>query len=253
MTSCFRRALLALAASLAVTPVVAFAQEKAGDKVELFQAMADKQIEVKYIPKNAEEARVIIKNKTNKPLNIELPEAFAGVPVLAQAGFGGAGGGAAGGQVGGGGFGGGGGGAGGAGGGQGGGFFMNVAPEKQGEIKVATLCLEHGKPDPRPAMAYEIKPLASVISDPATQELVKMFGKGQLNHASAQAAAWHLANKMSWEELSAKRIKRASGASYPYFHAADLQAAMAIANAARIQGEQSRQNQIESGAISNSR
>jgi hypothetical protein len=251
MTSCFRRALLALAASLAVTPVV-WAQDKAGDKVELFKAMADKQIEVKYIPKNAEEARVIIKNKTNKPLNVELPEAFAGVPVLAQAGFGGAGGaGGAGGQVGGGGFGGaGGGGAGGGGAGGGGGFFMNVAPEKQAEIKVATLCLEHGKPDPRPAMAYEIKPLASVISDPATQELVKMFGKGQLGHAAAQAAAWHLANKMSWEELSAKRIKRASGASYPYFDPRDLQAAMAIANAARTQGQQ---NAVETGAVSNSR
>ena len=73
-------------------------------------------IEVQFIPKNAEEARVLVKNKTKQPLRIEMPAAFAGVPVLAQFGGGGMGGGG----MGGGGMGGGGGGQG-MGGGMGGG------------------------------------------------------------------------------------------------------------------------------------
>src|SRR5687768_9988684 len=80
--------------------------------VEMFAAMEEGQIEVKIIAKDSTEANVLIKNKSGKPLNVQLPEAFAAVPVLAQ--FGGQqGGGQQGGggnQGGGGGFGGGGGG-----------------------------------------------------------------------------------------------------------------------------------------------
>ncbi|MEX0819292.1 MAG: hypothetical protein WD070_06855, partial [Pirellulaceae bacterium] len=85
-------------------------------KVGLFEAMDSGEVEVRFIPKDATEANVLIENKTDKPLTIKFPEAFAGVPVLAQ--FGGGGGGFGGG-LGGGGLGGGGGGGLGGGGGQG--------------------------------------------------------------------------------------------------------------------------------------
>ena len=49
-------------------------------------------------------------------------------------------------------------GGGGMGGGGGGGFF-NIPAEKVGQFKVQTVCLEHGKKDPRPAIPYEIKPI----------------------------------------------------------------------------------------------
>src|SRR5690606_4769250 len=61
--------------------------------VEFFQAMKDGQLNVKFIPENDEAANVLIENKTDKPLNVKLPEAFAGVPVLAQLGGMGGGGG----------------------------------------------------------------------------------------------------------------------------------------------------------------
>ena len=59
--------------------------------VEMFEAIEKKQVEVQYIPKDATQANVLIKNKTDKPLKIQLPAAFAGVPVLAQFGGGGMG------------------------------------------------------------------------------------------------------------------------------------------------------------------
>lgn len=202
--------------------------------VELFGAMEAGQLEVKFIPKSSLEANLLIENKTSEPLNIKLPKAFAGVPVLAQ--FGGGGGfggqrgggfgGGGGGQSVGGGFGGGGGGIGG--GGFGGGGQFNVPAERVGKLEVPCVCLEHGKPEPRPAMEYEIKPIEEFTKDPAVAELLKMFGKGQLNHAAAQAAAWHLANGMSFEELAAKRIIRAGGTTYPYFHPNAIRAAIEI-------------------------
>ena len=53
-------------------------------KVELFAAIKAKQIDVKIIAKDDREARVTIKNNTRQPLHIDLPAAFAAVPVLAR-------------------------------------------------------------------------------------------------------------------------------------------------------------------------
>ena len=223
-TRFFRCLAFALAIALLPGAVSAAEIEKKTEakNVELFAAMKAEQIAVKYIPKDETQARLIIENKTDQPLNIELPEVFAGVPVLAQFGT-------QGGQGTGGGFGGGGagGGAGGAGGGAGGGFF-SVPAEKVMDIKVATLCLEHGKPDPRPQAAYEIRPIESFTTNKAVQELCRVFGAKQLPRDAAQAAAWHLANNMSWEELANKRIKRANGTSYPYFSQQALQIAYKV-------------------------
>ena len=55
--------------------------------VDMFASMLAGDIDVKLIPKDATEATLVFKNKTKKPLAIRLPEAAAGVPVLAQIGF----------------------------------------------------------------------------------------------------------------------------------------------------------------------
>lgn len=202
--------------------------------VELFAAIEAGEVEAKLIPKDSTQCRVLITNKTDRPLNVALPETFAGVPVLAQFGGGGGGmgmGGMGGGQGMGGGFGGM-GGMGGMGGGGGGGGFFNIPAEQVGQIKGTTVCLEHGKPEPRPAMAYEIKPLESLTDKPAVHELCRMVGSGQVDQRAAQAAAWHLNNGMSWAELCAKRLRYANGASQPYFHPQELRAAIQISQAA---------------------
>ena len=62
-----------------------------------------------------------------------------------------------------------------------GGGIMNVAPEKVGQCKVTTVCLEHGKAEPREAIPYEIKPLETVTTNPGVRELCQMLGNGQLN------------------------------------------------------------------------
>jgi len=199
--------------------------------VEMFEAIESKEIEVKLIPKDDTESRVLIKNNTKKPLNVQLPDAFAGRPVLAQVGGGLGGGGSSGGganQSVGGGIGGGIGG----GGGMGGGGMFSVPPEQVGQFKVATVCLEHGKKEPRPNIPYEIVKIEEVTTDPAVKELLTVFGKNRLSQRATQAAAWHLANGMSWQELAAKRIVHINGTSESWFNAQEIQAGMEFATIA---------------------
>jgi hypothetical protein len=206
--------------------------------VEMFAAINSDEIEVRLIPKDDTESRVLIKNKTKKPLNVKLPAAFAGVPVLAQnlggarGGRGGAGGAGGGGQSMGGGMGGGMMG----GGGMGGGMF-NVAPEQVGQFKVATVCLEHGKKEPRPQIPYVIAPLDTVTTKPGVKELLVAMGRGRLNQRATQVAAWHLANGLTWQQLATKRIEHLNGTSEPWFSPQEIQAGMRLAQAAMVEAQ----------------
>ncbi len=201
-------------------------QPAPAEKVELFAAIAQQQISVKFIPKNSTQANVLIENKTNKPLSIQLPAAFAAVPVLGQAaapagggnttntqpqpmggGFGGMGGM-------------------GMGGGMGGGGFFNIAPERVAQLQVPGVCLDHGKAEPRPAIPYEIKPLETVTTKEGVRETLALLAEGRVNQRVAQIVAWHLVNGMSFEELAAKRLQFANGTSQPYFSAAEIKAGM---------------------------
>lgn len=237
-------ALLMIALSAGVALAAKKSRESAASApeatVEFFTAMDEGQLDAKFIAKNDRAARVIITNKTKQPLQVQMPAAFAGVPVLAQIGGGRGGGGFGGGGRGGGGFGGGGGsqqsvgggfggGGGGLGGGGGGGIF-SIPPEQTAKINVPVVCLDHGLRNPSSSRPYKIVPADEHIDRPAVIELLKAFGSGELDHQSVQAAAWHLNNDLSWQELAAKlQGTRRSPSRPPYFTRQQIQAAMAYA------------------------
>ncbi len=250
-----------VAAAVAAMPLFALAAapEKAGPEkkavnvkvptnvVELFAGMESGEIEVKVFPKDATKGTVTIKNNTDKPLTIKVPAALAGVPVLGQLGCpgGGLGGGGGGNNNGGGnqGFGGGMmggmGGMGGMMGGMGGGMF-NIAPEKVAKIKLVTVCLDHGKDDPNPHVEYQLVPIESYAKDPAVAEVIKLMVAGKLDQHSAQAAAWHLQNGLSWHELATKvGAKHLNGSIEPYFTAVHLKRALAATKLAQQKAEAS--------------
>ena len=218
--------------------------------LEMFAAMEAGQIEVRIIPKDATVANIRIKNLTEKPIHLKLPEAFASVPVLAQmggmggGGMGGGGGGGGGGQAGGGGMGGGGMG----GGGMGGGGMMNVPAEKTRKFKVQTVCLEHGKPDPNPRMKYKIVPLEQFTDKEDVRVLCEALGYHQVSQNTAQAAAWHMMDGLSWDELAAKnRMESKYTGNVSWFSPIELRAAYnVVARAARIAEERS-EKQSETG------
>jgi hypothetical protein len=217
-----------------------------GELVGIFSGIEQGQLEVQLIPKDSTKGRLLVKNKTDKPLNVQLPEAFAGVPVLAQfpnfnqpnfdqnnvpqvLGIGP---------------------------GQGRNNFMNpmmnlgpnmrgpnvgpnlgpgpvfnIAPEKVGKLKLTAVCLEHGKPNPGPRIKYQIEPIGSVTDKAGVAELCGMLGRGEVSQRTAQLAAWHLNNELSWEKLAGIRQKVTFG-TRPTYTRQELQAAKKAAEKA---------------------
>ena len=187
---------------------------------EMFAAMDAGQIDVKFIPINATKANVLVKNLTDKPMNLKLPAAFAGVPVLAQFG-GGMGGGGMGGM--------GGGGMGGGGMGGGGGGGQSMGGGMGGGGMGGGVCLEHGKPDPNPKMAYKIVPIEQFTDSSNVRLVCEALGNGLITQNTAQAAAWHLMDKMSWRELAQKnRVESRYTGTIRWFSPLELKTAMLV-------------------------
>jgi hypothetical protein len=132
-----------------------------------------------------------------------------------------------------------GGGLGGMGGGMGmpGGAF-SVPPEKTKVVRVGTVCLEHGKKEPSSRMAYKLVTLDTFSTDPKLQALLANFGRGGMPQKVAQAATWHVANGLTWDQLAAKKIDRLGRPDDAWFTQAELllahrSVAMAVEQAAK--------------------
>jgi hypothetical protein len=147
---------------------------------------------------------------------------------------------------------GGGGGGGGVGGGGGGGVF-NIPPGRTGRLEVKTVCLEEGKPDPKSRIEYVIQPLDALNSDPKIYEMIRMLANNEISQPAAQAAAWHITDGLSWQELLVKnRVERMDGSYIRYFHPDHLRFAQQIVVAAaeradaRAKAEREYQTKTES-------
>ena len=221
--------------SQALEPAAVELEDLKSEALDLFDAIDDGVVEAKFIARSSSKGRLILTNKTAKEINVMVPEAFAGVPVLHQRGGGGGGLGGGGGgggnqSVGGG------GGGGGLGGGGGGGF--NIAPEDIGRIDVPLVCLDHGLKDPSSNKPYEIRPIEDVVESPALVEIVKAYANGELPYGASQAAVWNINSKVSWIDLSSKLTgTKRNLVREPYFSSAEIRAAIAIVHRAESMTE----------------
>lgn len=186
------------------------------EQVELFKAIEAGQITVRLIPKSAAGGNVLIENKTDQPISVKIPDVVAGVSIhsqlgnqgLGNPGLGNGGGGNQGApqQLGGGigqGQGNANGPAGAPGQGNGQGFF-SIPADKVVSLPFNSVCLEHGKPEPTSNSKYTLVPISRVSRDPALHQLLTVVAAGKTDPKSVQAAAWHLANKMSFQTLAEK-------------------------------------------------
>lgn len=249
------------------------------DMVELFEAMKAGQIDVRFIPADEKKANVLITNKTAKMLHLEIPEAIAAVPVLAQfaqgggqgfgQGFGQNGGGGGGGanQAVGGGFNlGGGGGGNGLGNGFANGFgnggggrrqfggpgmgFMRIPPEKTRKVTATTVCLEYGKPEPHPRITYQLIPIEQFTDNPEVAAVCRDLGTGSIDQLTAQAIAWHLSSELSWDKLaSLNRVESRYLGNIRRFHSSTLKRAKSWLEDRRSNSEVSSSSSSESSSF----
>jgi hypothetical protein len=91
-------------------------------------------------------------------------------------------------------------------------------------------------------------PIESHVKRPAVVELIKAFGRGELQHGAAQAAAWHLNSDVSWAALAAKLQGTERSLVRPsYFSRQEMQAAMAYAGEASRRGQLAEMQQPSTG------
>lgn len=200
---------------------------------DVFAAIEAGDLEVGVVPRDAKRLTIQLKNKTDRPLTIQMPPALAAAPILAQqpglfplpgGGFpnqnqGGqqapqqlglpGGQGNNGGNP----F-----------GGNNGGIF-NIPAGRAIKIKADCVCLEYGKPEPDTRMKYELKPLAAVCDKPELVTVLQSLGKEQIDQRVAQAAAWHLTNDLSWDKLVTLVERQVGGVKEMQFQTSEVAAA----------------------------
>lgn len=190
-------------------------------QIDLFEAISSGDVSVRVIPKSANGGRVLIENKSDQPLTVKVPEAVAAVSIHSQFANGPGGNQAQGlfgltkigeaneggpqqlggvvvpeigkGQPAGNGP--------GLGQGIGQGLF-SIPAEAVISLRFNSVCLEHGKPEPTSNSKYTLIPVSRISRDPVLYQLLTVVGTGKVDQQAAQAAAWHLANRISFQELS---------------------------------------------------
>ncbi|QDT52388.1 hypothetical protein Pan44_03980 [Caulifigura coniformis] len=262
--------LLAVCASAfaadAKRPITKLSYDPSLPQVELFDGLDSGTLTAKLIPQSQFGGKVLITNTSKTPVSVKLPDAVVGVQVFPQGlggmggmggmggGMGGMGGGMGGmgggmgGQMMGGGMGGGmggmgggmggmGGGMGGMGGGGGGGFF-SIPAERTVSVPLNSVCLEHGKANPNSRMTYRIVRPSEVSDRPELPELLKLVGNNKIDRGTAQAAAWHIASGMTWEQIAAEKWDHIGRPDSPYFSADQLMNARLVVSDVKVKARE---------------
>lgn len=250
--SCLSLCLLTTSLATAKQPIRKLKYDTTIPAVDLFEAIDKGLVETTVVAKSVNEASLFVTNKSDNAVSVRLPQAVVAVQVLKQffpqgnnnnglnqggnRGQGGAaqplGAGPQGnnnnanngpGQN-----------------GPGNGFnnnqgnnFFSVPSQKTVQVPLRTLCLAHGRPEPRAKMTYRLVKLEDYTGDRVLQETLKLFASGQTDTQSAQAAVWHLTDKMSWDDLRAKQIDRIGLDPVLYFDGKHVDNAEKLIDSAR--------------------
>jgi hypothetical protein len=111
---------------------------------------------------------------------------------------------------------------------------FTVFPAKSRVVRIATVCLDHGKREPNARVPYRMVALDVCSSDPRLADVLECLSRGVLTQKVAQAATWHLSSGRTWEQLAVEVIEMAGGADpdVRVFSPAELLAAKQFVEAA---------------------
>lgn len=223
-------------------PVTQPKYDPSAPRVEFFDGLDNQSIAAELRPKNEFGGNVFIRNLTDKPITVVLPDAVVGLHVHPQFGLnqgnqrnqgfqngpnGGQGMGAGQNQP-----------VSGAMGNPGGtGIGQNAGQQNFFSIPAAatvrlpfhSVCLEHGKATPTPRNTYQLVRTEQYSDKPELKAISRAIAEGKLDRQSIQAAAWHINSDMTWDQLAAKKFDRAAADNTPYFTRSQLAAARGLA------------------------
>lgn len=208
-------------------------------QVKLFDGIKSQKLSVRVAPFSAYKSSVFIKNLTQQPLTVKVPEAVSSVHVLKQVD-------------------------------PNNGFLQalqnntqqqtgnsqsvggnltpvgnnqnfdfqglfTIPPEKTVRLRLQSVCLEHGKPSPSSLKTYELRPIETQVQDKTLILLLKKFNPRYDDWEMMQAIAWHLSSHMEWQELAKQRKHRTVAGGVPLFSTAQLLAAKKIVEMAKVE------------------
>lgn len=110
--------------------------------------------------------------------------------------------------------------------------FFSILPGKTVQLQLRSVCLSYGRPDPMPAMKYKLVRVEDQVSNPALQELLAGINE-RSDRDAVQAAAWHLANGLSWEQIANLSNQRLPGVFTPMFTAGEIRKGRTLVETAK--------------------
>lgn len=104
------------------------------------------------------------------------------------------------------------------------GGLATIPAGKTIQLQMNTVCLNYGRPDPQPSFTYQLVSLEQYSNDPVLAELLESYTE-RVDRDVMQASAWHVANDMTWERLTALTQRRIVGGFVKIFTSHDIEQA----------------------------
>jgi hypothetical protein len=108
--------------------------------------------------------------------------------------------------------------------------FAAVPVGKTVQLQMRTVCLNYGRPDPNPGLSYVLTSVEKHSSDPALWQLLENYSP-RTDQKVMQAAAWHLASGLSWDQLARLPDSRLRGTGARLFNVRQVQTAERLVTA----------------------
>jgi hypothetical protein len=150
-------------------------------------------IEATFTPRGAYRLEVQLVNRRNQPISVSFPPGLVAdtLPlnaVLAQSGSGSGGAGS-----------------------QAMAFIespgLELNAQAKANLNIATVCMNYGLPEPGPNVLAHVKTAAEYSNDPRMARLLTLIAmEGNVPMPAAQAAVWHLSNRMPFHKLRGEMI-----------------------------------------------
>src|SRR6185369_3754608 len=85
--------------------------------------------------------------------------------------------------------------------------LFSVPAGKVVKVKLTSVCLEYGKPEPHARNAYAVKPIEALCDKAEVVSILRSLGDGEVSQEVAQLAAWNIASGTGFEEIASLKSK----------------------------------------------
>ncbi|MDX1968004.1 MAG: hypothetical protein SFV23_12580 [Planctomycetaceae bacterium] len=111
------------------------------------------------------------------------------------------------------------------------GGLATIPAGKSIQLQMKSVCLNYGRDEPRSKLTYRLIPAVAHSSDPLLAELLEGY-TDRVDRDVMQAAVWHVANGLSWDQIRQLPDRRIPGVSATLFNRSQVESARKLVAAA---------------------